>query len=135
MIAEGLLPARPEIIEPVSYPQVALCCERILQRTKRNSFTKARPICYRTSLFSVLSPESPVFLVDLIMAQDHETSVYASLYTLSYRHDCESKWVDRLSKLVKFRDETCDKPAGAPAQQNEAESLMRVSRLANRISS
>lgn len=106
-----------------------------MQRTKRNSFTKARPICYRTSLFSVLSSESPVFLVDLIMAQDHETSVYVALYTMSYRHDIESKWVDRLSKLVKFGDETGDKPAGAPVPKNKAESLMRVSRRANRVPS
>lgn len=38
-------------------------------------------------------------------SRDHEKSIYVSLYTITYRHDIESKWIQRFLKLVKFGDE------------------------------
>lgn len=93
------------MVPPVINPCVLSCCNKILQRTKRNHCTRARPILYKTALFSILSPDSPVFLVDLIHSRDHERSIYISLYTISYRHDIESKWIERFLKLIKLGDE------------------------------
>jgi len=126
--ADRMLPARPERVEPVLYPRVLSCCEKVLQRMKRNSYTKSRPVFYRSALFSVLSPESPVFLVDIMKSRLHETSVYFSLYNISYRYDIESKWLDRFARLVKFgkpdNENTETVPKDTPTRK--AESLTKL---------
>ena len=115
------------------YPRVLSCCEKVLQRMKRNSYTKSRPVFYRSALFSVLSPESPVFLVDIMKSRLHETSVYFSLYNISYRYDIESKWLDRFARLVKFgkpdNENTETVPKDTPTRK--AESLTKVRRSAH----
>ena len=80
-------------------------CENLRKRrTEKNQTVSA--IFFRSKMSQPLSPKTPSLLIDLVVSRDENTverSIHTSLYDMSYRYDCNSSWVQKLSDLIPGR--------------------------------
>lgn len=99
--------------------------------TKKGSAVTV-PIFFRSKLFPAISHASPSILFDVIQSEhggDHnEMSIHFSLYHMTYRYDPDSKWLERLQKILidSNLDQTHRDEMPAPRQCDTATSLTRV---------
>lgn len=64
--------------------------------------TSSSAIFFRSKLCHPLSLTTPALLVDILVQRngDHtERGVHISLYDLTHRYDCKSKWINQLHAL------------------------------------
>ncbi len=77
-------------------------------RRRQYSLPKSisKPIFYRSKLSHPLSPETPAFLLDVLVNKDdiydsEERAVHLSIYDMTYRYDLDSCWMERLKNILK----------------------------------
>ncbi len=81
-------------------------CESIRKRRGEWAETMT-PIFFRSKLSQCLSPTTPAINLDLIMQRDEyhiERAIHVSIYDMTYRYDCESKWLSRIQDLLKANE-------------------------------
>ncbi len=85
-------------------------------------------IFFRSKLSHPLSPQTPALIVDMIVRKqeddfdDIERALHISLYDLTYRHDLESSWVDRLKEACHRTNDSGE----IKHEENEAEKSENV---------
>lgn len=97
-------------------------CKRIRERHTKSPSGLARAILFRQKLCKPLSPETPAFLVDILLRADDECgemSVHINIYDMTYRYIMNSEWVQNLTALIKGKSnekesEELDSSAEAP---------------------
>ena len=64
-------------------------------------------IFFRSKLSQSLSPATPAILIDLIIRREEhhiERAFHFLAYDMTFRYDCEAKWLDRVKKLFASND-------------------------------
>ena len=87
-------------------------CLRIRQRLVKSSSTIARAIAFRQKICQPLSPETPAFLVDLLLRGDEESdemSVHINIYDVTYRYIMQSQWLHNIFALINGGQSNDDK--------------------------
>jgi hypothetical protein len=75
--------------------------------------SKAIPIFYRSNLFAPISMQSPSVLLDCLHLSENNPdiatkTVYFTLFHVTYRHDYDSRWMNRLCSILP--QSTADSP-------------------------
>ncbi|KAL7539277.1 hypothetical protein ACHAXR_010928, partial [Thalassiosira sp. AJA248-18] len=79
-------------------------CNQIQKRLTKSQSTLARAIFFRQKLCQPLSPETPAFLMDILLRGDDvcgEMSLHLNIYDMTYRYIVNSEWIQNLTALVK----------------------------------
>jgi hypothetical protein len=118
---------------PLNYSSVREMSDMIRKRRFHNSRRiNSSAVFFRSKMSHPLSPKTPALLVDMIIRRqdddcnDIERSLHVSLYDLTYRHDLESCWVDRLKILVQNTASSAVEQ-GEEMQQSENITVTNVS--------
>ena len=104
----------------------------VLQRAKITN-QSATPILYRSHLFKPLSRESPSILLDVTFQEDYSSetekasrqSVYCTMYDITYRHNVDSKWLDRLKQIFERLNDS-NRAEEAQMNRRRSDSLTRL---------
>lgn len=91
---------------PIGYTSIRYMSDMIRKR-RFQQIIQIQPsvVFFRSKLSHPLSPKTPALIIDMIIKgceddfDDIEKSLHVSLYDLTYRHDLESCWIDRLKVL------------------------------------
>ena len=85
-------------------------CRDVRRRSVRNPLTNAIPLLQRSKLGFPLSPETPAFMLDILIRKtwncyldedDEERTVSLHVYDVTHRHTVDSDWLSRFTNILK----------------------------------
>jgi len=100
-------PAKTDHGDKSSFSLAEDRCQRVRSRQMKTSETAAKAIFFRSKLCRPMSPETPSFLVDLLLrngASDdeyNEIGIHCVVYDMTYRYEMNSDWLTSLTALMK----------------------------------